>query len=52
VYALVYSINYANSYGAIRESGKSSNLFGPVTSTTGVTGGQSQPASRPGLPPQ
>jgi uncharacterized repeat protein (TIGR01451 family) len=56
VYALVDSINYATGYGAVRESDENNNLFGPVTSTTGVTGGatriggQSQPASREGLP--
>ena len=56
VYALVDSINHATSYGAVRESDENNNLFGPVISTTGVTGGaariggQSQPASRKGLP--
>ncbi len=56
VYALVDSINYDTTYGAVLESDEDNNLFGPVISTTGLTseaariGGQSQPASRDGLP--
>ena len=56
VYALVDSINYDTTYGAVLERDEDNNLFGPVTSTTGVTsgavriGGQSQPVSREGLP--
>jgi hypothetical protein len=57
VYALVDSINYATTYGAVQESNEGNNLFGPVTSTASVAGqgapiGQGQPASREGLPPR
>jgi uncharacterized repeat protein (TIGR01451 family) len=56
VFALVDSINYETTYGAVLESNEDNNLFGPVTSTADVTGGtvqsggQSQPAAREGLP--
>jgi uncharacterized repeat protein (TIGR01451 family) len=56
VFALVDSINYETAYGAVLESDEDNNLFGPVTSTADVTGGtvlsggQSQPAVREGLP--
>ncbi len=49
VYALVDSINYSTSYGAVQESNESNNLYGPVTSTA-VTG-QAAPSARQGPPP-
>ena len=55
VHALVDSINYATTSGAVWESDEGNNLFGPVRSTA-ATGEaapvfkQSQPASREGLP--
>jgi hypothetical protein len=35
VYALVDSINYDTTYGAVQESNEGNNLTGPVTSTAG-----------------
>lgn len=58
VYALVDSINYATTYGAVQESDEGNNLSGPVVSTAGVGGGagpvgkQGQLAPREGLPPR
>jgi hypothetical protein len=58
VYALVDSVDYSTTYGAVWESNEDNNLFGPVTSTTRVAGeaapvvDQDQPASREGLPPR
>jgi hypothetical protein len=59
VYALVDSINYDTTYGAVRESDEGNNLFGPVTSTTGTPNGVAQvgaqgqpPAVREELPPR
>jgi hypothetical protein len=58
VYALVDSVDYSTTYGAVRESDEDNNLFGPVTSTAGVAGqvapvvGQGQPASLEELPPR
>lgn len=40
VYVYVDSINYATSYGNVRESNEANNVWGPVVSTTG----QAQPA--------
>ncbi|MFB0534622.1 MAG: hypothetical protein ACETWR_06540, partial [Anaerolineae bacterium] len=57
VWALVDSVDYRTTYGAVLESDEGNNLFGPVTSTA-ATGEavpvfrQSQPASREGLPPR
>jgi hypothetical protein len=56
VFALVDSINYETTYGAVLESNEDNNLFGPVTPTANVSGSavqsgsQSQPATREGLP--
>jgi hypothetical protein len=58
VYALVDSIDYNTTHGAVLESNEDNNLFGPVTSTTGVAGEappvghQGQPPSMEGLPPR
>ena len=56
VYALVDSVDFRTTYGAVPESNEDNNLFGPVTSTaaTGQAGpvGQSQPPSVEGLPPR
>lgn len=57
VYALVDSVNYATTYGAVWESDEGNNLFGPVTSTAATgqvapVGQQGLPASREGLPPR
>jgi uridine phosphorylase len=55
VWALVDSVDYSTTYGAVQESDEGNNLYGPVTSTA-ATGEaapvfkQSQPASREGLP--
>jgi len=58
VYSLVDSVDYSTTYGAVPESNEGNNLFGLVVSTASVAGGvlpevgQSQPASRQGLPPR
>ncbi len=39
VYALVDSINYSSSAGAVQEADESNNLFGPVISASGAAGG-------------
>lgn len=57
VYSLV-NLDYSTTYGAVQESNEGNNLFGLVVSTASVAGGglpevgQSQPASRQGLPPR
>jgi hypothetical protein len=55
VYALVDSVNYATTYGAVPESNEGDNLSGPVISTAGVAEAmendrQDQAASLSGLP--
>ena len=56
VYALVDSVDFNTSYGAVRESDEGNNLSTPVTSTSGVAGGgapevgQGRPPSSAGLP--
>jgi hypothetical protein len=58
VYALVDSVDFSTTYGAVPESNEDNNLFGPVTSTAGVAreavpvGHQGQPPSMEGLPPR
>ncbi|MDH4135408.1 MAG: hypothetical protein OEW09_01640, partial [Anaerolineae bacterium] len=58
VYALVDSVDYSTTYGAVQESDEGNNDFGPVTSTASVgsvaepVGRPGQPASMEGLPPR
>jgi hypothetical protein len=58
VYALVDSINYNTTHGAVQESNEENNLFGPVTATDNVTEGAAgtvdhgQHSSGEDLPPR
>ncbi len=47
VYALVDSINYDTTYGAVQESNEGNNLGGPVISTAGGAGGAATSAPAP-----
>jgi uncharacterized repeat protein (TIGR01451 family) len=38
VYALVDSVDYSTTYGAVQESNEDNNLAGPITSTAGAAG--------------
>jgi len=50
VYALVDSVDFSTSYGAVWESNEANNLFGPVISTSGV-GDTSSPTVGASVPP-
>jgi hypothetical protein len=55
VYALVDSINYSTTYGAVQESNEGNNLAGPVISSVGhgvAASVQGQQPSSQGLPPR
>jgi len=58
VYALVDSVDYSTTYGAVQESNEGNNLYGPVVSTASVGSkeapvvGEGQSPSMEGLPPR